>query len=89
MRGAIAWSTFPLAYLVAGPLAEHVFQPLLTDTGVLSLSLGPMLGVGEGRGIGLLFVAVGIFIMAVTLAASYYPRIRFVEDELPDTVPDA
>ncbi|MFK8185505.1 MAG: MFS transporter [Phormidesmis sp.] len=84
MRGAIAWSSFPLAYVVAGPLAEYVFQPLLAPTGILSRSLGPLLGIGEGRGIGLLFVMVGIFIMTVTLAAYCYPRIRFVEDELPD-----
>ncbi|MEM6597763.1 MAG: MFS transporter [Cyanobacteria bacterium P01_D01_bin.36] len=84
MRGAIAWSSFPIAYVVAGPLAEYVFQPLLTPTGLLADSIGPLLGTGEGRGIGLLFVIVGIFIMAVTLAAYFYPRIRLVENELPD-----
>ena len=86
MRGAIAWSSFPLAYLVAGPLAEYVFQPLLTSTGVLSGSGCPLLGIGGGRGIGLLFEVVGIFIMTVTFAAYCYPRIRLVEDELPDAV---
>lgn len=86
MRGAIAWSSFPLAYLVAGPLSEDVFQPLLNPTGIFANSLGPLLGIGDGRGIGLLFAVVGIFIMAVTLAAYCYPPIRLVEDDLPDAV---
>src|SRR5205085_2062109 len=30
----------PLAYLVAGPLADYVFEPLLTSDGLLAGSLG-------------------------------------------------
>ncbi|MEL6931227.1 MAG: MFS transporter, partial [Cyanobacteria bacterium J06600_6] len=86
MRGAIAWSSFPLAYLVAGPLAEYIFQPLLVPEGSLANSLGVLIGVGEGRGIGLLFIAIGIFIIFATIVAYQYPPIRLVEDELPDAV---
>ncbi len=39
---------------------------------------------GSGRGIGLLFVFVGAFMMLVTILAYQFPRIRQVEDELPD-----
>ncbi len=28
-RSTIAWSSYPLAYLVAGPLSDRIFQPLL------------------------------------------------------------
>lgn len=86
MRGAIAWSSFPLAYIVAGPLAEYVFQPLLVSEGLFADSLGRLIGVGEGRGIGLLFIVIGIFIMLATIVAYQYPPIRLVEDRLPDAV---
>ncbi|MEM8827930.1 MAG: MFS transporter [Cyanobacteria bacterium P01_G01_bin.19] len=86
MRGAIAWSSFPLAYIVAGPLAEYIFQPLLVSEGLFADSLGKLIGVGEGRGIGLLFMAIGIFIMLATVVAYQYPPIRLVEDRLPDAV---
>ncbi len=82
--GAIAWSSFPLAYLVAGPLADYLFQPLLMGEGLLTNNIGRLIGVGAGRGIGLLFVLVGIFIILATIVAYQYPPIRLVEDELPD-----
>ena len=86
MRGAIAWSSFPFAYLVAGPLADHVFQPLLVSDGPLVNSVGAIVGIGPGRGIGLLFMIIGLFIVLATIATYQYPRIRRVEDELPDVI---
>ena len=44
------------------------------------------MGTGSGRGIGLLFVLLGAAIILITLAASRYPRLRLVEEELPDAV---
>lgn len=86
MRGAIAWSSFPLAYIIAGPLADYIFQPLLLPGGLLVDSIGKLIGVGAGRGIGLLFILIGIFIVVATIIAYQYPRIRLVEDELPDII---
>ena len=86
MRGAIAWSSFPIAYLMAGPLADRVFQPLLVNNGRLASSIGQLVGVGAGRGIGLMFMMIGIFIIFATITAYQYPRIRLVEDELPDAI---
>ncbi|MDB5901668.1 MAG: hypothetical protein JWM26_546 [Betaproteobacteria bacterium] len=48
-----------LAYIVAGPLADHVFEPLLVGGGRLSGSVGALIGSGIGRGIGLLFIVLG------------------------------
>ena len=86
MWGAIAWSSFPLAYLIAGHLADKIFQPLLIKGGIFSNSIGSIIGVGAGRGIGLLFILIGIFIILATLIAYQNPRIRLVEDELPDAL---
>ncbi|WJZ03559.1 MFS transporter [Corynebacterium freiburgense] len=51
---------FIFAYAIAGPLVDHVFNPLLTPNGPLASSIGVFLGVGDTRGIGLLFIIVGI-----------------------------
>jgi hypothetical protein len=86
VRRMIAWSTLPLAYMIAGPLADNVFKPMLVEGGALAGSVGRVLGVGPGRGIGLMFVVIGF--LAILAAGSGYlnPRIRRVEDELPDAV---
>jgi MFS family permease len=85
-RSAIATSAMPLAYLLAGPLADGVFEPLLAVDGPLAASAGRVIGTGPGRGIGLMFVAAGILTTLVSLGAYLHPRIRLVEKELPDVV---
>jgi MFS transporter, DHA3 family, macrolide efflux protein len=84
----IAGSMAPIAYLLAGPLVERVFAPLLVPGGALVGSLGAMFGVGAGRGIGLLMSVLGVALLATSLIAFLLPSVRHVEDELPDMVPD-
>jgi DHA3 family macrolide efflux protein-like MFS transporter len=88
LRGAITGASLPLAYLVAGPLADYVFEPLMVPDGPLAGSVGQLIGVGPGRGIGLMFMVMGTLTMIVTVVAYLYPRLRLVEDELPDAIPD-
>jgi DHA3 family macrolide efflux protein-like MFS transporter len=80
----VARSAALLAYLLAGPLADRVFCPLITSDGPLAGSLGPVLGTGPGRGIGLLFVLMGAIKVAITLLSRLNPHLRNVEDELPE-----
>ncbi len=87
VRRMIAWSTLPLAYLIAGPLADQVFEPLLMEEGLLAHSVGQVIGVGAGRGIGLLFIGLGLFCLLATATVFAYPRLRHVERELPDALP--
>ena len=84
----IAKSATPLAYLTAGPLADKLFEPLLAFDGPLTGSIGQITGAGPGRGIGLLFIVMGILKVAVTLGGYLDPRIKLVEDELPDVLAD-
>lgn len=79
-------SCIPLAYVVAGPLAERIFEPLMAKNGLLAGSIGEIIGVGPGRGIGLLFITMEIIAILVTVAAYRYPRLWFIEDELPDVI---
>lgn len=82
----ICWSCIPLAYVVAGPLADRIFEPLMAADGLLAGSVGQIIGVGPGRGIGLLFITMEIIAILVTFSIYRYPRLRFVEDELPDVI---
>lgn len=88
IRRMIAWSSQPLAYLIAGPLTDRVFEPLMATKGPLASSIGQIIGVGPGRGIGLLFILMGSLTMLTTIAAYQYPRLRLVENELPDAIAD-
>lgn len=87
IRGMISQSMMPLAFAIAGPLSDVVFEPLMREGGALANSLpGMLLGVGPGRGMGLMFVLGGLVLLVVTALAWTNPRIRRVEDELPDVV---
>ncbi len=87
LRRMISWSSLPLAYLVAGPLVDRVFEPLMAADGPLAGSVGRIIGVGTGRGIGLLYIIMGLLLLLTTLFAYLYPRLREVEVELPDLTP--
>ena len=82
----ISMLCIPLAYVVAVPLAERIFEPLMAKNGLLAGSIGEIIGVGPGRGIGLLFITMEIIAILVTVAAYRYPRLWFIEDELPDVI---
>jgi MFS transporter, DHA3 family, macrolide efflux protein len=90
IRMAISRSIMPLAFLLAGPLADHVFQPLLSPAGALADTfLGTLLGIGPGRGIGLMFVISSLLLLSISALAYSNQRIRLLEDELPDTLQEA
>jgi MFS family permease len=85
IRGMIAMSATPIAYLSAGPLADYLFQPLLKDAHApLAGSIGQIIGYGPGRGIGLLYIVYGLLTLLAVVIGYMQPRLRLVEDELPD-----
>ncbi len=87
-RLMIATGAMPLAYLISGPLVDFVFEPLMAPGGALAGSVGRLIGTGEGRGIGLLFMLLGILAVILVGLGYLYPRLRFVEEELPDAIPN-
>ena len=86
-RRAIAMSASIVAPLLAAPLADYVFKPAMAPGGALVPVLGPIIGVGAGRGVGVLISVVGLIIMATTLIALSVPQLRRVEVDLPDHDP--
>lgn len=89
VRRMIAWSIMPIAYVLAGPLNDKVFKPLLVEGGTLADTfIGQVLGTGPSRGTGLLFVVIGFLSALVALSGYLNPHVRNVEDELPDAMPE-
>ncbi|HEV2734508.1 MAG TPA: MFS transporter [Longimicrobiaceae bacterium] len=82
----VAMSSAPIAYLAAGPLADRVFEPLLRPGGALAGSVGSVIGVGPGRGMGMMMIVAGLVMVLATVAGILHPRIRNLEEELPDAI---
>lgn len=89
IRSMIATASMPLAFLVSGPLADYVFQPMLVRGGLLAGTIGRVIGTGPGRGIGLMFVVLGVLALVAVGVGYMYPRLRMVEEDLPDAIPDS
>jgi len=74
----------PAAFLLAGYLGESVFEPLLLADGALRQSLGLVIGTGPGRGIGLVFLLMGLLKLLIGVLMCASRRVRSVERDLPD-----
>jgi hypothetical protein len=84
IRRMIAQAISPIAILLAGPLADRVFEPLLADGGGLASSVGSIIGTGSGRGVAFMFVINGVTMVAAGVIGFLMPRVRNLETELPD-----
>ena len=89
IRGMIARSLSPISFLLAGPLADKIFDPLMAEGGALATTfVGQILGAGPGRGIGVIFIISCLFLWTESVIAYANPRIRNLEHEIPDAIPD-
>jgi MFS transporter, DHA3 family, macrolide efflux protein len=87
VSGMISACSIPLATLAAGPLADRVFGPLLAPGGALAGTVvGRLVGVGDGRGVGLMLICLGALVFLTLGLASLNPRLRRLETEIPDAV---
>jgi len=84
VRRLIAQITAPLAMLIAGPLADNVFEPAMMPGGALAGVFGGLVGTGPGAGMALMFLISGILGIFVGLGGYAFYVIRHAEDILPD-----
>ncbi|MDJ0952887.1 MAG: MFS transporter [Acidimicrobiia bacterium] len=84
LRRMIGQAISPIAILLAGPLADGIFEPALASGGALAGSVGELIGTGTGRGIGFLYVLAGLAITALAVIGWLLPHVRNIERELPD-----
>ncbi|WP_163099941.1 MFS transporter [Peribacillus alkalitolerans] len=84
LRRMIAMSLSPIAYILAGPLIDFVFEPSMKENGFLAGTLGHIFGVGEGRGMGVFITIIGICWAITAILLYLHPRVKNLEAELPD-----
>jgi len=75
----IAMLLTPLAYLLVGPLADHVFEPAVGQAWWGRVA--PL--VGAGAGMGLMYALAGVLTFSLTVLVYAVPAVRRLEAELP------
>lgn len=77
VRGTCTTIATLVGYVVAGSLADTVFEPLLLEGGLLADSVvGRWVGVGPGRGLGLFFLFIGAGLLLVAGLGYVTPSLR-------------
>jgi MFS family permease len=77
----IGQAATPLAYVIAGPLADGLAEPAMADGGALAGSFGAVIGTGDGRGIALIFLGIGAGMLALAVVAAVLPQLRHLDTE--------
>ena len=83
-RRFIAFMVIPIATLIAGPLADNVFEPAMSEPSFLSYSFESLVGYGAGAGMALIMVFSGLAMAAVGVGGYTLRFIRDAESILPD-----
>jgi DHA3 family macrolide efflux protein-like MFS transporter len=83
-RRLIAWLVSPIATLIAGPLADYVFEPAMQEGGRLADRFGWLVGTGPGAGMSLMMVLTGLAAALVGFGAYGVRVVRDAEEILPD-----
>ncbi|HVU09952.1 MAG TPA: MFS transporter [Phototrophicaceae bacterium] len=78
----------PLSLILAGLLADHVFEPGMQPNGALAPIFGGVVGTGIGSGMALLLIICGVLCALTSLWGYAAPNIRDGEALFPDDVPN-
>ena len=84
VQGMVRQASMPIGFLLAGPLADHLFEPAMASGGSLAGTFGGIVGVGPGAGMALMFLFTSILGLAMSLSGYLFRPVRQVEDDLPD-----
>lgn len=86
VQAMLQTATMPLGYLVAGPLADWVFEPAMAVNGRLAPTFGWLVGTGPGAGMGLMFLGTAVCGTLMSLSGYLFTAVRHVEIDLLDAV---
>ncbi|QPC82412.1 MFS transporter [Phototrophicus methaneseepsis] len=76
----------PIAYLIVGPLADHVFEPAVQTEAWAALA--PFFGSEAGAGMGLQIFIYGGLALIASIIMYATPSVRNMEATLPDYMPE-
>ncbi len=83
VSAGLAMAISPVAAITGAVLADRIFEPNLAVGGDWSNILGPIFGLGEGRGIGVMFSLFGLLYVSITVIyfiTGYLPK-KYQTDE--------
>jgi MFS family permease len=86
LENMIATAPLPIAYVLAGPIADHLLRPLMSSGNGLADAAGAL--VGAGRPMALLLFAAGLLIVLAAGAGYLDPRLTRIDTDLPDALPE-
>jgi amino acid adenylation domain-containing protein len=86
MNQMLGWAMIPVGFVTADPLVRRVFDPLIY--GPLASPVGQVIGTQDGHGLRLMMLAAGALFILLSIAGYKYRPLRFMEDRLPDAIPD-
>ncbi|MFF7457250.1 amino acid adenylation domain-containing protein [Kitasatospora sp. NPDC008115] len=84
----VAWSTLPIGFAVVAPLGPRLVQPWIDEDGALAGTVGRLIGTGDGRGIGLLYLLFGLAMALLVAVCLAVPALRHFDRDVPDAEPD-
>lgn len=86
IRRMIAQISAPLGMVVAGALADNIFEPMVAnaDPTPMSRMIMQVFGSVQGSGMAFLITTAGLLMVLIGLAAYLNPSVRNVETLLPD-----
>ncbi len=73
-----------ISTLIAGPLADRVFEPAMMPGGILAPRLAPLLGTEPGAGMALLYIISSICLLLVGLGGYAFPTLRDLDEIVPN-----
>src|SRR5262249_45635444 len=73
--------SMPVGYVVAGPLADGIFEPAMQPGRTLSALLGGLVGTGPGAGMAVMFLGTALLGTMMSLRGYLVRAVRCVEDE--------
>lgn len=79
--GLISQLGYVIAFGFVGIISDNIFNPMLTEGGILANNIGKIIGTGTGRGTGLLIIIAGIILSITAIILYSIKSIRKLEDQ--------